>query len=165
MRMEMGIGMGALLPSMHTPVHAHQRGHTRVPMPRAGRRPSSPELPVGRQLMGGVITEQPCVPIQQVDIDMLLGRRETRTCVQTCAQPRVCISTCAHPQLHTHTNTPLHTHSHAQVSTPTCTRVHRSHPAVAGGPHGMALAQCPATTSTRIRATITLGVTSTLGPP
>lgn len=36
MRMEVGTGMGTFLPSMHMPVHAHQLGHTGVPMPRAG---------------------------------------------------------------------------------------------------------------------------------
>lgn len=54
MRMEMRTGMGTLLPCMHT------SWATGVcPCPGLGRWPSSPELPVGWQLVGGVIAEQP----------------------------------------------------------------------------------------------------------
>lgn len=89
-------------------------------------------------------------------------------CANMRAQPHMCINTCtpAFAHAHIHKYTPTHTQSHAQVCTLTCTSVHHSHPAMARGPHGMALAQCPATTSTRvtrIRATSTPRVTSTLG--
>lgn len=154
MRLEMGTGMETLLPSMHVPVRAQQLGHTVCPCPGLGRRPSSPELPVVRQLVGGVIAEQPCVPIQQVDIDMLLGER---------GSAHVCANVCAHPRVHRHTftNTPLLTHRVtcrcAHMPVHVCT-IH-TQPWL-GGAHEMALALCPATTSirvTRIRATSTLG--------
>lgn len=40
--------------------------------------------------MGGVIAEQPCVPIQQVDIDVLLGEGAAHACVQTYVHSHTC---------------------------------------------------------------------------
>lgn len=40
--------------------------------PKEGSMGGSPELPLGGQLVGGVVAGQPGVPIQQVDVDVLL---------------------------------------------------------------------------------------------